>query len=998
MVRALEKNRQSGSDMPSAIDNGLTSSRPAWVEAIVRDALRPVEERLDDLNGPLQNIERRLRRQRAALRKAKANRDATRDAEASAQPQFIPVLAPELIQSQSAIEQVVERQSSQLDQVTQSVGRVISKLTDVDRQLGTTQADSRELSNQFQQSNQQIATLQREMTALFNGLQSQLSRPSSVEPSHQSNLWQASVEAQLAELQASLLALDDIKSTLQVAVEQNRALKGDLEVQQQKLGKLVTDATQKAICDALAQANQDSVMLGQIVGDKVCDALREQLGTRFTKEIAQQLSDSLNSDFAIPLSSQLSNQLSDQLSTQITNQVAASLASLLPQITPASPASVDSTEITAHLKSAMAEMLSPLSDTLQTSVQQSVQQALDQSLPQSVQASVMQSVQQSLQQTLTPFLQSAAEAQARAYTASISPPAGSQAVAHSVANDAIDVAPPAHHQALPAYTEEAAPVYDSQAYTGPVDSSQGFDSQPYMPPGQDSAPYQQPEPNAAYDSQAYQSHVQDSQAYNSQAYDSQAYDSQAYGAPASDSPGYDSQPYRSPSSDSQPSDSQPYESQAYDSQAYNAAGVESESYPTPTDSQAYQAQPGYDSQPVSDSQSLPQSQPVAEHHAKELPSWWSDDAVAADRAADVHPISADNDANYSDEQQLPPASHSAFSAENLELSRGDNEDLASQYLNEVDNRALPNVYPEHAGADSPATYTEDEYDSVPYSELVNRKPSYSHEDATDPNDAHAELPSDYAPYGQRQPELVPAGADDEYASDPHQEFMSDHYADIAQPEHITQSVPAADNPTVPASAAQGGEETDESVEDYMRRLLARMRGVSESEVTLPGVEAGKPASAVVPKDPSVAKPTPEPAPATENEQLSEAWTEPFDPDKYVPRGTAPEKNRDLNALRELANTSARSAIQVSARRRQGSAILIKLAIATVGLIAGVALVSINGARINVAFIATIASFLVALIWGYDAVTSIRPLLQAGRKPSQQNREADKPAQVNEPAK
>ncbi len=115
----------------------------------------------------------------------------------------------------------------------------------------------------------------------------------------------------------------------------------------------------------------------------------------------------------------------------------------------------------------------------------------------------------------------------------------------------------------------------------------------------------------------------------------------------------------------------------------------------------------------------------------------------------------------------------------------------------------------------------------------------------------------------------------------------------------------------------------------------------------------------------------------------------------MPRGTAPEKNRDLNALRELANTSARSAIQVSARRRQGSAILIKSTIALVGLIAGIALVSINGARINIAFIATVASFLVAIIWGYDAGTSIRPLLQANRQQSNQKRESDKAVQVEE---
>ncbi len=70
VVRALEKNQQLSPTSSAILDNGLANSRPAWVEALVRDALRPVEERLDDLNAPLQNIERRLRRQRAQLRKA----------------------------------------------------------------------------------------------------------------------------------------------------------------------------------------------------------------------------------------------------------------------------------------------------------------------------------------------------------------------------------------------------------------------------------------------------------------------------------------------------------------------------------------------------------------------------------------------------------------------------------------------------------------------------------------------------------------------------------------------------------------------------------------------------------------------------------------------------------------------------------------------------------------------------------------------------------------
>lgn len=961
VVRALEKNRQAHSDSPSMMDNSLSTGRPAWVEAIVRDALRPVEERLDELNGPLQSIERRLRRQRTQLRKAQQQAQTNLDNSPS-QPQFVPVLAPELIQSQAVIEQYVQKHTSQLDRVTQSVGQIVTRLSDVDGRLNTTQAERQALSEQFQQSNTQIASLQREMIQLLGGLQTQLSQPVQTSTSTEARLWQTNVEAQLAELQATLLALDDIKQTLHMAVEQNRSLKGDIELQQQRLGKLVAESTQKAVADALAQTSTDSETIGQIVGDKVCDSLREQLGTRFTNEIAQQLTDSLNHDFAQPLSDQLSSQLQDQaagkvadqvadqvcskingavagqlseqlsgnfsqqisshlsnqladqfssqISSQISNHLSGELTRQFANAPQPQPASLSSEEIVQALRSTLNELLAPLANTLQSGLQQTIQQAVDQSM------------QQSVEQTIAPMIEAATSAQIRAVAALPS------WQLPSVTPNSVPPAEPARPQAIerptyqPAIEPPVSAVNDSQAYEHPI--------------------YEQPSSEPAYEQATY----------TQPAYEQGTYEQPAFEQPADTSQGFDSQPYQPPGYESR-AYAAPAEPQAYEPQAYE---------PQVNDSQAYDSQ-------VTDE--AVEQQPM-DSHAQELPSWWSDDPVAVDPRAEAYPESADHDglpagaqptydSTYRPEAESEaqdPYAQSAFSAEQLEL--GSNAD--------------------------------DNYDSVPYSELVNRKPVDFAEDAYD---QPAQFNSDYAPYDSQSPELVTAGASADYPADSYQELPSEPYADIAQPDHLTQSVPAADNPTVPASAANQGEDTDESVEDYMRRLLARMRGVSEGDVTLPSAEATKPASAVVPKDPSVAQPAAMTTSKAEGEQLSEAWTEPFDPDNYVPRGSAPEKNRDLNALRELANTSARSAIQVSARRRQGSAILIKSAIALVGLIAGIALVSINGARINIAFIATVASFLVAVIWGYDASTSIRPLLQANRQQSNQKRESDKAAKAEE---
>ena len=151
---------------------------------------------------------------------------------------------------------------------------------------------------------------------------------------------------------------------------------------------------------------------------------------------------------------------------------------------------------------------------------------------------------------------------------------------------------------------------------------------------------------------------------------------------------------------------------------------------------------------------------------------------------------------------------SAFSAEQLELGATDDDQVPGQYLVDVEES------PYLTGDDPMAAYAEP-----------------------------------YAPENRELPdhEMVTTGAANEYASEDYQEYLSesdnhDAYNNISQPERITQAAPVSDNPTVAAAETRSGEDTDESVEDYMRRLLARMRGVSESEVTIPGAQAEKPAS------------------------------------------------------------------------------------------------------------------------------------------------------------
>ena len=85
------------------------------------------------------------------------------------------------------------------------------------------------------------------------------------------------------------------------------------------------------------------------------------------------------------------------------------------------------------------------------------------------------------------------------------------------------------------------------------------------------------------------------------------------------------------------------------------------------------------------------------------------------------------------------------------------------------------------------------------------------------------------------------------------------------------------------------EDEDDTIEAYMNRLLQHVRGDAADTST-------------------------ENEPAEEENTPQEEELEPLDPNApLVPRSLAPERDTDLNAMRELANTSARVAIKRSAR-------------------------------------------------------------------------------------
>jgi len=170
------------------------------------------------------------------------------------------------------------------------------------------------------------------------------------------------------------------------------------------------------------------------------------------------------------------------------------------------------------------------------------------------------------------------------------------------------------------------------------------------------------------------------------------------------------------------------------------------------------------------------------------------------------------------------------------------------------------------------------------------------------------------------------------------------------------------------------EQEETSVEDYMKSLLARMRG-EPATIGEPSAQNQAPK-----RNPPALTHSPTTT-QTEQPEITDSNTSAtsevaFGTETYISWAKAPEKTKSMNAMRELANNSARQAVHKSTRQRYLSASLFKLAISVIALTVAGALFAINGLSLNVGLIATLASLLVAAIWGYDGFTGLKPLLQS----------------------
>lgn len=176
----------------------------------------------------------------------------------------------------------------------------------------------------------------------------------------------------------------------------------------------------------------------------------------------------------------------------------------------------------------------------------------------------------------------------------------------------------------------------------------------------------------------------------------------------------------------------------------------------------------------------------------------------------------------------------------------------------------------------------------------------------------------------------------------------------------TPVAPAVQPAPVSSSAPESAEMVDDdSIEAYMNRLLQRVQGRGDSR------EGGAPAvvAAPVAAVKSVA--------AEEMEALTAELAKddtPLDPDSpYIPRSQAPERTSNLAAMRELANVSARDAIQRSVRQQIHSNVIRKFAMAAGGFVGGVIFLVVSRFGMNWQLMASGCLFLLAGFWIWEAI-------------------------------
>lgn len=177
-----------------------------------------------------------------------------------------------------------------------------------------------------------------------------------------------------------------------------------------------------------------------------------------------------------------------------------------------------------------------------------------------------------------------------------------------------------------------------------------------------------------------------------------------------------------------------------------------------------------------------------------------------------------------------------------------------------------------------------------------------------------------------EPSTPPAEATEEPTSfiDKYRHLLKDDAEGAAPSESQPSRMMLDDEFLSPAKAAQHvspADDSDDALEAYMAGMMQRMRGVSSTPAHVG-------AAIVTPMRPVESTPLP----STSSQPLSDESPsdEPFDIES-MKQGRRPAASTDLAAMREIANSSARSAIATHRKRRTAESTVGKVIVAVIAL-------------------------------------------------------------------
>lgn len=192
--------------------------------------------------------------------------------------------------------------------------------------------------------------------------------------------------------------------------------------------------------------------------------------------------------------------------------------------------------------------------------------------------------------------------------------------------------------------------------------------------------------------------------------------------------------------------------------------------------------------------------------------------------------------------------------------------------------------------------------------------------------------------------------------------------------------PASTPTPVATEATTPGEDAEEDIDAYMQQLLARMRG---QEPAAPAPRPAQTEAAPPTPAPVVATAATPPQPGVQVDATPSVPESPLMSLEELSRSEMPERAKDMNSLRELANQSARQAIGVAASKQYKEKSLVNLIIAAIAFACGGFLIVASPGIISTQAICGGLALVWAGFWGSVSAKHLLRALQAGsseRKP------------------